>query len=156
MPELVVRIRGKTASAEGAPCIVCGNADYTVRFLSDTAWDTGRQAHLTYSRGGVRQHTVLPFSGDVCALPALTGTAEAEIGVSAGSPPALCCTPVRIPCVPCITDLPADDRPPSYDLYAALLAAVTERKPFSRQYALLDADGFAVRDAEGFAVTVKG
>ena len=130
MPGLVVRIRGKTATAEGAPCIVCGNSDYTVRFRFDPEWDSVRQAHLSFFRNGTRQQMTVPFTGDICALPVLRGITEAEIGVSSGS--LRTSVPARIPCVPCITDLSAADRPPEYDLFAEMLAAYSEKQVFSR------------------------
>ena len=155
MAEYVIRIRGKTAAAEGDPLIVCGNSVDTVRFCFDTEWEgSGRQAHFSYRQDGVLRRITVPFTGDTCPLPVLRGVCEIEAGLSAGS---LCtAVPAVIPCVPCITDLSAADRPPEYDLFAEMLAAYSEKQVFSRQYALLDADGCAVRDRDGFAVTVKG
>ena len=80
MPVIPVRIRGKTASAEGAPCIVCGNRDYAVRFRFDTEWDGARQAHFSFFRNGTRHQMTVPFTGDFCVLPALHGITELEIG----------------------------------------------------------------------------
>lgn len=154
MPEIRIRICGKTASAEGDPVIVCGNSRYSAVFLFDTDWDAAREAHFTFFRGGVRQTLTVPFTGNVCAVPVLRGVREVEAGVSAGS--LRTSTPARIPCAACITDLPSADCPPEYDLFAGLMQAITEGKPFLRQYALLDADGYAVCDSDGFAVTVKG
>ena len=155
MPELFIRIRGNTASAEGDPLIICGNSDYTAAFRFDTDWDAAdQQAHFSFFRGGVQQMLSVPFTGDVCAVPVLRGIREVEIGVSAGN--RRTSTPARIPCAVSITCLPAADCPPQSDLYDELAEAVAAKTPFSRRYALRDADGYAVRDADGFAVTVKG
>ncbi len=155
MPELRIRICGKTASAEGDPLIICGNSDYTAVFLFDTDRNAAdRQAHFSFFRGGVQHLLTVPFTGAVCPVPVLHGVSEVEIGVSAGQ---LCTsTPARIPCAESITCLPAADRPPQSDLYDEMTAAIAGNRPFRPRYALRDADVFAVRGADGFVMTVKG
>lgn len=124
-----ITVRNKIAQIRGNPVFVCGNFDCTVQFDFDrewTAYDT-KTAVISSVRGGHPQVTEIAFSGDTVTLPVLRDVTEICISVTAGT----ICTaaPARIPCVRCVTDLPAEEYDPPRDVLAELLAMLAQKEP---------------------------
>lgn len=124
MPEISIRVREKIAQTVGSPQLVCGNSDYAVTFDFDAEWadydeKTVRIVWLDKASGRLRRANVL-FDGNAALLPAIYRTDQVLIGVYAGD--IRTTTPVRVPCIGCITDdAPQHDDPPE-DVYEQLLA----------------------------------
>ena len=124
MQEIVLDIRGRIAAPRGMPQIVCGSSDTVLRCTFDSEWAAypDKTAYLHVVRDGVPGCTEVPFSGSTCLLPALSGIHEVRIGISAGA--LRTAAPARIPCVPGITDLPAEEAPVRTDLFLQLTAEI--------------------------------
>lgn len=124
--ELQINIDNKYATAVGAPIIVCGNSDYTVKFTFDAEWETlnAKTARFVYVQNGAVQYQDVVFTGDTVSVPVMSNTKEVLIGVYAGN---LCTSsPARVPCEPsirCGTGAPADPTPSQYDQIMELLNA---------------------------------
>ncbi len=109
-----INVADKRATVIGAPVIVCGNSDYSVRFTFDEAWADleYKTARFVYVKDGAVHHTDVPFTGDTVAVPMLSNTKEVFVGVFSGSLYAT--TPARIPCelsILCGTGEPQDPVP---------------------------------------------
>ena len=109
--EINVSITDKRAEVIGAPVIVCGNSDYTVKFTFDGEWSahTNRTARFVFEQGGELRYSDVSFTGNTVTVPVLVNVREVCVGVFAGD---LCTTsPACIPCersIQCLTDIPAD------------------------------------------------
>ena len=121
MPEITVRVQDKIAQAEGSPLLVCGNSDYTVRFLTDGEWGAFpvRTARFSYVSGSALLYQDVLLDGDVCAVPVLRDTYEVSVGLYAGD--IRTTTPARIPCARCVTDGMLPHPAPAPDVYEQLL-----------------------------------
>ena len=121
MPEITVTVADKIARTQAAPVIVCGNSDYTVRFVFDDEWApyTAKTARFSFVLDGTRRYYDVLFSGDSVAVPVLSGIYEVEIGVYAGDIHTT--TPARVPCARAITDGAGSHAEPPADLYDQLL-----------------------------------
>lgn len=109
-----INVADKRATVIGAPVIVCGNSDYSVKFTFDEAWEglSAKTARFVYVKDGAVHHTDVPFTGDTVAVPMLSNTKEVFVGVFSGSLYAT--TPARIPCelsILCGTGDPQDPVP---------------------------------------------
>lgn len=122
MPEIIITVREKTASLSDPVTIVCGNSDYTVRFVFDSEWDAyiAKTAEFRYWRDGELKKEEVLFEGDTVSVPILRGIDMVEIGVYAGD--LHTSTPARIPCARCITDGAPVHDPPAPDVYDQLMA----------------------------------
>lgn len=123
---MTITIENRIARVMGSPQIVCGNSDDTVTFAFDAEWDAydAKNARFQYLRDGALQHEDVDFNGNICAVPLLTDVDFVEIGVSAGE--IRTTTPARVPCIRCITDIPAEDYEAPQDIYNELLDALQE------------------------------
>ena len=121
MPEISITVREKTASLSGPVTVVCGNSDYTVRFLFDSEWDAypTKTARFTYCKNGVFRYEDVLFEGDSVSVPVLRDVDEIAIGVYAGDLHTT--TPARVPCARCITDGAPVHDPPAPDVYDQLM-----------------------------------
>lgn len=121
MQEISITVREKTASLSVPVAVVCGNSDYTVRFLFDSEWDAyiAKTAEFRYWRDGERKKEEILFEGDTVSVPILRGIDEVEIGVYAGN--LHTSTPARVPCARCITDGAPVHDPPAPDVYDQLM-----------------------------------
>lgn len=156
--EITVRIRGRTASCPENSVIICGNSDYTVRFAFDREWDAfpEKTAVFRFHGNGRCITEEIPFTGNVCRVPVITGTDKAAIGVYAGN--IRTTEPVQIPCAECITDYPAQTYTPQTDVYNRITEALAQHRPPQPEETVLllrDSEGFALRDAEGYALRTE-
>lgn len=119
--QILIEVTEKVAAVSGAPVIVCGNSDYTVRFLFDSEWDAypTKTARFTYCKNGVFRYEDVLFEGDSVSVPVLRDIDEVEIGVYAGDLHTT--TPARVPCARCITDGAPVHDPPAPDVYDQLM-----------------------------------
>lgn len=126
MPEIRIRVNGKTAEAEDRPVIVCGNSDYLIRFIFDAEWDAYavKTARFVFFRHGRLFHEDVLFEGNICAAPVLYETDSTAVGVYAGD--IRTTTPARIPCARCITDSDSVHPDPLPDVYAQILAYLAD------------------------------
>lgn len=83
MPDVSVLIKNKIAIGDGTQ-IICGNSDYTVKFVFDAEWDEYETKTMRVKYGS-RSYTDVVFAGDRCALPIIADKACIEIGVFAGN-----------------------------------------------------------------------
>ena len=119
--QILIEVTEKVAAVSGTPVIVCGNSDYTVRFLFDSEWDAyiAKTAEFRYWRDGERKRAEVFFEGDTVSVPILRDIDEVEIGVYAGD--LHTSTPARVPCARCITDGAPVHDPPAPDVYDQLM-----------------------------------
>lgn len=109
-----INIKEKRPGVVGAPVIVCGNADYSVKFTFDADWDglSTKTARFVWVQDGVVKYKDVEFTGDTVEVPVLINTRQVQIGVYAGD---LCTsTPARIPCelsIRCGSGVPVDPEP---------------------------------------------
>ena len=121
-------IENRIARLSGTPQIICGNSDYAASFTFDSEWDeySEKKAEFRYYRNGTIEHETVEFTGNSCAIPVLNDTDWVEIGVSAGD--IRTTTPVRIPCIRCITDTPSEDYTPPVDIYNQLMEILAQKQ----------------------------
>lgn len=109
-----INITDKRASVAGAPVIVCGNSDYSIKFTFDDEWGTNtyKTARFVYVRGGRVLHEDRGFTGDSVQIPMLKNTQQVHIGVFQGDIHTT--TPAVIPCelsILCGSGEPAEPAP---------------------------------------------
>lgn len=120
-----IEVTNKHAKVIGAPVIVCGNSDYSVKFAFDAEWDASgaKTARFVYVRDGAIRYEDIVFTGDTAEVPILANIKEVLVGVFAGD--LRTTAPARIPCklsIRCGTGAPADPTPSQYDQIMELLA----------------------------------
>lgn len=123
--KIKIDIENKRASIIGAPVIVCGNSDYTIKFTFDSEWDvlTAKTVRFVYLQGAEVRYTDVVISGDTANVPVFEDIREVLVGVFQGE--LRTTTPARIPCessIRCGSGAPADPTPSQYDQIIALLA----------------------------------
>ena len=127
--EIVIRVTARTAEPVGSPSIICGNGDYTVRFIFDSDWalfpiKTVRFEWLD-TMTGQRRHIDSIYAADAISIPPIPDAYELNIGVYAGTlETQLTSTPARIPCERCITDGATYHGDTTPDVYQQLLDAM--------------------------------
>ena len=121
MPEIIITVSEKNAALSVPVTVVCGNSDYTVRFLFDSEWDAyiAKTARFTYCKNGVFRYEDVLFEGDSVSVPVLREADEVTVGVYAGDLHTT--TPARVPCARCITDGAPVHDPPVPDVYDQLM-----------------------------------
>lgn len=121
-------IENRIARLSGTPQIICGNSDYTVTFSFDDEWQEydEKTALCAYLCSGERHTAEITFTGSTCAVPVLNDTDWIELGVYAGD--IRTTTPVRIPCIRCITDIPSEDYTPPADIYNQLMEILAQKQ----------------------------
>ena len=128
MPEIRITVRNKIAEAVGKPVIVCGNSDYTLLFDLDAEWEPYRAKTARFyrydNRRGCCVHTDVLFEGSSVAVPVLRDTHEVAVGIFAGALHAA--VPVRIPCLPAVTDGADITDPLPPDLYTQLFSYIRD------------------------------
>ena len=97
--------------------VVCGNSDYTVKFIFDSEWDeyATKTAHFIYN--GITVN--VPFVGDTVRIPTLSNTTRVFVGVSAGDIRST--TDATIKCRKSILCKAGAPKPPSDDTYQELM-----------------------------------
>ena len=138
--ELNVSVRNRRARCDPGCAVVCGNTGDTVRFDFDSEWDAFAEkiAHFVYTAGSGVQRIEVPFSGDHCAVPRISGTDLLEIGVSAGA--VRTTASARIPCLASVTELIGEPDIPVMDVYhSAMQMLAAACGGFAGRYLLLAA-----------------
>jgi hypothetical protein len=84
--EIQVNVINKRATVVGTPTIVCGNKDYTVRFIFDDEWASEQQktARFVYTKGNEIEHVDVELDGAAVPVPVLADINEVRVGVFAG------------------------------------------------------------------------
>ena len=81
MPEIKIKIRDKRAGGTGT--VICGNSDYTVVWALDNEWTPyGTKTMRVNLADGSYQDVV--FTGSTAALPVLSTSGRASVGLYAG------------------------------------------------------------------------
>ena len=154
--ELHITVRNRRARCDPA-VIVCDNTDHAVRFDLDAEWDAfpEKTACFAYRRDGQEIHTEMPFSGDRCAVPAVSGTDLLSVGLYAGT--VRTTSPARIPCIPAITGLKGTPYLPVTDTYHTAMEMLAKFSGgFSDIVCLAaDADGDYIASADGQCIACK-
>ena len=154
--EIPVAIRNRRADA-GHAAIVCGNSDYTVRFDFDGEWDVSspKTARFRFRKDGQECCIDVPFTGDRCAVPVLSGIDLVALGVWTDA--LRTSAPARIPCVSCISDLEGTRTQPSRSLICRILQQLAEiRGGFAGRFcALADSGGDFICTADGAYIICK-
>lgn len=126
--DININVAEKVATVQGAPCIVCGNSDYTVRFTFDEEWDDYevKTARFVYTSRGALHNTDVLFEGDTVAAPVLSGVSEVFVGVYAGDLHTT--TPARIYCKQSILCGDPVHTEPTPDVYNQLLTLLMDKR----------------------------
>lgn len=158
--QITINITERRACITGDPCIVCGNSDYVAAFTFDSEWDgyEEKTARFQYMKDGKIEHVDVEFSGSACSIPPLYGICRVEIGVVAGS--IRTTTPAVVPCLRCVTDIPAVETAPVRDIYNELCEAVQEAlnpvpEPRAGYVFIVTSEGDYVTTAEGDYVIAR-
>lgn len=155
-----IKICNRIARVVGSPQIICGNSDYVAAFTFDSEWDDYEQktARFQYMKDGKVAHEDVEFTGSACAIPPMYGICRVEIGVVAGS--IRTTTPAVVPCLRCVTDIPAVETEQPRDIYNELCEAVQESlnpvpEPKPGYIFIVTSEGDYVTTAEGDYVIAK-
>ncbi|MBR6718466.1 MAG: hypothetical protein IKI77_09015 [Oscillospiraceae bacterium] len=137
MPEICICVRNKFARPVGKPEIVCGNADYLLRFDLDAEWTPFREKTARFFWYDQRREEYLQadvlFSGNTVQIPVMRNTHAVAVGIYAGSLHST--APVRIPCLHALTEKlnPERDLPPErLEQLLSYLRAVAGAAPIRR------------------------
>ena len=88
MPEIRIAINNKIPQVLDSTAIICGNADYKIRFIFDAEWNgytTKTVTYTFYSRvSGSYNKVNVMFRGDSVDVPALPTTTLLRVMVYAG------------------------------------------------------------------------
>lgn len=97
--EIQINVANKHATVVGAPTIVCGNSEYTIRFTFDDEWaaENEKTARFVFTNGDEIKYIDVEFEGTVAPVPMLSGITEVFVGVYVGN--RLTTTSAAIPCV---------------------------------------------------------
>lgn len=127
MPNINITVAAKIATnMSPGVAIVCGNSDYTLTFTFDAEWAAHplKTARFVYTRDGQVHYTEIAFSGNVAAVPVLSGITDVYVGVYAGD--LRTTTPARILCDRSILCGGGTHEEPPEDIYNQILAACNE------------------------------
>lgn len=106
MREIHITVRNKLAAAAGKPEIICGNSDYLLYFDLDAEWEPYQAKTARFfwfdNREKKLMHYDRLFEGNAVQVPVMRNTNEVAVGVYAGD--LLTSAPLRIPCLPAVTD----------------------------------------------------
>lgn len=155
--DVLITVRDRCAQlVPETQALVCGYNGRSMTVSFDREWNPflRKHAQLTYFQGGKRISEEIPFTGSICELPAVHGTDSVEIGFCAGE--IRTTTPVRIPCLPCITGIPAEEHRPQPDdvrLILAKLAGQDAAPPCSGLYLVTKDADYLVTDTGDFLLT---
>lgn len=83
MPTIDINVQNKIATAAQGACVVCGNSDYVVNFAFDEEWNEYNAKTARFKYNGV--NVDVPFTGNLCKVPIISGAAYVEIGVYSGT-----------------------------------------------------------------------
>lgn len=141
MREIRITVRNRRAEAAGKPELICGNSDDLLYFDLDGEWTPyqAKTARFIWYDNRLREllHTDLLFEGNTVRVPVLRNTNEVTVGIFAGN--LLASAPLRIPCLPAVTDGTDISDPLPADLYTQLAEYLQDaaRGAVIRQTALL-------------------
>lgn len=155
--DLFVTVRNRCVQlAPDTQVMICGYARAEMKISFDAEWDqfVQRYARFTFLQGGKTVSVDVPFIGEYCALPVISGTDSVSVGFYAGE--IRTTVPARIPCLPCITELPAEVYRPRADaarLILAKLAGQEAEPPCNGLYLVTANADYLVTDAGDFLLT---
>ena len=128
--DIYVTVRNRCAQpAPLSQYLVCGNSGYILHISFDAEWDVlpMKTVRLRMRQGDKILSADIPLIGGCCLLPPVLSTDQAEIGVFAEG---ICTnTPARIPCLPGIRDLAAEEYRPPADVLRLMLEQIAEKTP---------------------------
>lgn len=135
MREIKVSVQNKIATAETGAVIVCGNADYTIKFDFDDEWSGHnlKTALFAFKKGVVKT----PFDGDTCEVPIIRGSTIVGVGVTSSNGLLKTTTPAYIKCLKSVGDIDgAEIEPPTqseYDTIVELLNSYIEMGAMTKE-----------------------
>ena len=83
MKTINITVKEKIATCAAGQFYVCGNSDYTAVFDFDSEWDEYETKTARFIHGG--SYTDVVFTGNVCAVPAMSNVYSFQVGVYAGN-----------------------------------------------------------------------
>lgn len=104
--------------------IVCGNSDYSIRFIFDAEWDEHPTKTARFIAGG--EPVDVEFTGDTVTAPALHGVWMVKVGVYAGN--LRTTTSAIIPCELSILCGGGEPVEPTSSFYAQIMEALNENR----------------------------
>ena len=136
MPETKIRIRDKRAGGTGT--VICGNSDYTVVWALDNEWTPyGTKTMRVNLADGSYQDVV--FTGSTAALPVLSTSGRASVGLYAGDLHTSRAADLRVlPSVTTPGGAPADPAEDVYDQLTEKLNRLIAVQPESVAQAVAD------------------
>ena len=94
MKTLVIEVANKIARYTGDETIICGNADYQIRFEFDEEWSAHNAKVARFIAGG--KFVDVAFTGNTCTVPVLSKVDKVSVGVYVDNE--LSTTTTDIPC----------------------------------------------------------
>ncbi|MFR4354761.1 MAG: glycosyl hydrolase family 28-related protein [Oscillospiraceae bacterium] len=136
MPEIKIKIRDKRAGGTGT--VICGNSDYTVVWALDNEWTPyGTKTMRVNLADGSYQDVV--FTGSTAALPVLSTSGRASVGLYAGDLHTSRAADLRVlPSVTTPGGAPADPAEDVYDQLTEKLNRLIAVQPESVAQAVAD------------------
>lgn len=152
--DLYITVRNRCAHLNPQPqALVCGYGAARLYVSFDEEWDAypKKYAHIFYVRRGTPVSVNVPISGKYVTLPAVHDTDCAEICFFAGD--LRTALPVRVPCLPAVSEIAAEEDEPHTDavrLILAKLAGEDAEPPFRGLYLVTDDGDYLVTDTLDF------
>ena len=81
MPQLICKVQKKIAKPLN-DLLICGNSDFTIKFLFDSEWDSELVKTARFIWNG--QYEDIVFTGNSCKVPLVSNTNNLAVGVYAG------------------------------------------------------------------------
>lgn len=122
MPTIDIVIRDKRAVSPREARIVCDNSDYSIAFDFDAEWSEYPTKTARFIWGG--RYIDKVFTGNVVAVPVITGAAFCAVGVYAGD--IRTTTPARIPVLGSVRSAGGAPAAPEEDVYSQLMEAIND------------------------------
>lgn len=117
MKRIEISVQNLVAWQTNCNDYICGNGDFVVGFVFDSAWNEIETKTARFIHGG--EHTDIVFTGTECKVPKILNVKRMEIGVYAGDLHTT--TPALVQCrksILCGGGAPADPVP---DVYAQIM-----------------------------------
>lgn len=121
MPQLICKVQKKIAKPLN-DLLICGNSDFTIKFLFDSEWDSEpvKTARFIWNN----QYQDIVFSGNVCNVPIIFNADYLAVGVFAGELKTT--TPAIYTCRKCILCDDGAPAEPSKDVYAQIIELINQ------------------------------
>ena len=121
MPQLTCKIQKKIAKPLN-DLLICGNSDFTIKFLFDSEWDNEpvKTARFIWNN----QYQDIVFNGNICNVPIITNADYLAVGVFAGELKTT--TPAIYNCRKSILCDSGEPAPPIEDVYAQIIELLNQ------------------------------